>query len=75
MKDLLSHMLNGITGEEIAIVEQSDEGFLTFSVAIPKEKVGIVIGKGGRTINAIKNVLKIRAIRENVRVDVQVNEA
>lgn len=76
MHDLLSHMLNGITGVEVGIREESEEeGFTTFFVDVPQDKVGMVIGKGGRTINALKNILKIRAIRENVRVDIQVGEA
>jgi len=76
MKDLLSHMITGILGEEVEIKEEtSEEGFITFSLDVPKESVGMVIGRGGKTINALKNILKIRAIRDNVRVDIQVNEA
>jgi predicted RNA-binding protein YlqC (UPF0109 family) len=76
MKDLLSHMITGILGDEVEIREEkSEDGFITFFVDVPKENVGMVIGKGGKTISALKNVLKIRAIRENVRVDIQVNEA
>jgi predicted RNA-binding protein YlqC (UPF0109 family) len=76
MKDLLTHMVSGILGEDAEIrEEESESGFLTFFVKVPKDKVGMIIGKSGRTINALKNVLKIRAIRENVRVDIQVDEA
>ena len=76
MKDLLSHMIKGILDEEVEIrEEEAEDGFITFFVNIPKDKVGLVIGKGGKTINALKNVLKIRAIRDNIRVDIQVNEA
>jgi predicted RNA-binding protein YlqC (UPF0109 family) len=76
MKELLSHMLKGILGEEIEVKEEAaEDGFVTFFIEVPKDKVGLVIGKGGKTINALKNILKIRAIKENVRVDIQVNEA
>jgi predicted RNA-binding protein YlqC (UPF0109 family) len=76
MKELLSYMIAEILGEEVKVSEEkSEDGFITYFVDVPKDKVGIVIGKGGKTINALKNVLKIRAIRENVRVDIQVNEA
>ena len=75
MKDLLSHIVEGILGEKVEIEEVNDNDFIVYKLSIPKENVGIIIGKGGKTINAIKNVLKIRAIRENVRVDVEVNEA
>jgi predicted RNA-binding protein YlqC (UPF0109 family) len=74
MKELLSHMVSGILGEEVVVREESENGFYTFFVEVPKDKVGMVIGKGGKTINALKNILKIIAIKENVRVDIQVNE-
>ncbi len=74
MQDLLSHIIEGIIGEKVDISEENSDGFTNFIVEIPKDQVGIVIGRGGKTINAIKNILKIRAIRENIRIDVQVNE-
>ena len=75
MYDLLSHMILGITGKECDISEENSDGFIVFKVKVPQEDIGIVIGRSGKTINAIKNVLKISAIREGVRVDVQVEEA
>ncbi len=75
MKDLLSHMIQGITGIECEVSEEDSDGFVVYKVKVPQEHVGVVIGRSGKTINAIKNVLKINAIREGVRVDVQVEEA
>lgn len=75
MYDLLSHMISGIIGRECEISEENSDGFIVFKVKVPKEDIGIVIGRSGKTINAIKNVLKINAIREGVRVDVQIEEA
>lgn len=81
MRDLLSYMILGITGKECEISEENSDlpeqagGFIVYKVKVPSEDVGIVIGRGGKTINAIKNVLKINAIREGLRIDVQVEEA
>ena len=75
MKDLLSHITSAITGAKIKVSEESSDGAINFTLFVPKEQIGIVIGRGGNTINAIKNVLKIRAIKEDVRVDIQVTEA
>ena len=36
--------------------------------------MGLVIGKGGQTIHAIRKILTVRAIAENVRVNLQLNE-
>jgi len=68
-------MLNNIIEGPIEINEENSDGFIVYKVSIPKDQVGLVIGKGGKTINALKNILKIRAIRDNVRVDIQVEEA
>lgn len=75
MQDLLSYIITGIIGTSPEIQESRENGFVVFSVKIPKDQVGIVIGRGGKTINAIKNILKIMAIKEGVRIDVQINEA
>ena len=75
MQDLLSYMISGITGKECEISEENSDGFIIYKVKVPREDVGIVIGRSGKTINAIKNVLKINAIREGVRVDIQIEEA
>ncbi|HVZ11772.1 MAG TPA: KH domain-containing protein [Patescibacteria group bacterium] len=75
MQDLLSYMLDNIVDGPIEVSESEQEGMTIFNVNVPKDQVGMVIGKGGKTINALKNILKIRAIRDNVRVDIQINEA
>ena len=75
MQDLVSNMIENIVDGPIEVSESDDNGFKVFHVRVPKDQVGIVIGKGGKTINALKNILKIRAIKEGVRVDIQVEEA
>jgi len=75
MQDLVSYMIENIVDGPVEVTETDDNGFKVFQVRIPKDQVGIVIGKGGKTINALKNILKIRAIKEGVRVDIQVEEA
>ena len=68
-------MILGITGKECEISEENSDGFIVFKVRVPKEDVGMVIGRSGKSINAIKNILKIIAIKEGIRVDIQVEEA
>lgn len=75
MQDLVSYMITNIVDGPIDVATEEDNGFTVFRVKVPKDQVGMVIGKGGKTINALKNVLKIRAIKENVHVDIQVDEA
>lgn len=75
MQELLTYILESIVEGPITVSEDAQDGLTVFNVSIPKDQVGMVIGKGGKTINALKNIIKIRAIKENVHIDIQVNEA
>ena len=75
MQELLTYMLNNIVDGPVEVTEENSEGFIVYKVSVPQDQVGMVIGKGGKTINALKNILKIRAIKEDVRVDIQIQEA
>lgn len=75
MKDLLSYILDNILGDEnIKIDEEEQDGFTNLKITAPKEQMGKIIGKNGRIINSIKNIIKIKAIKEDKRIDVQVVE-
>ena len=75
MKDLLTYILEQTVPEANATVEsEEDNGFLRLTVSVPQEYMGKIIGKGGKNISAIKNVLKIRAIKEGKKVEVDVVE-
>ena len=75
MKDSLEYMLTNILDTKVDIEENDDEGFITYTIIAPQEVIGKIIGKGGRTINSMKNLLKIQAIKEEKRIDIQVKEA
>jgi len=76
MDDLLTFLAKGITGEkEIKVVQEENNGFINYNIIAPKEAIGLLVGKGGKTIRAIRNVLKVRAILEKKAVGVMVSEA
>lgn len=74
MKELLSHILKGITGTDIAVEEKEEDDMTIFTVFAPKDIIGRIIGKNGKSIHAIKTVLKIRAMKENKKIDIVVQE-
>ncbi len=75
MKDLLAYILEQTIPEANAVIEEEEQdGFLRLRVTVPQEYMGKVIGKGGKNISAIKNILKIRAIKEGKKVEVDVVE-
>lgn len=75
MKEILSYMLGRILDEEkFRVEEEAVDGIITFKIYVQSDLMGKVIGKGGKTINALKNILKIKAIKEDKRVEVEVLE-
>lgn len=76
MKDIASYIFTSILpdGVEFTIDEDDNNGFITLFVTVPTEHMGKVIGKGGKTINAIKNILKIKAIKDGKKVEIELKE-
>lgn len=75
MKNALVYILENIIEGKFEVTEEESDGFITFKISAPQEEIGKIIGKGGKTINSIKNLLKIRAIKEGKKIDIQVSEA
>lgn len=75
MRDLLEFLVGGIIGnKDFEIEENQDADRSDFEVKIDSSFFGLVIGKGGRTIRAIRNLLKVRATIEKKGVNVSVAE-
>jgi len=76
MKETLHHIIAGIVDapEEVKIAEEDIDGILTFKVRVAKDDAGKVIGKGGKVIRAIRNVLKIQAMKENKRINISLED-
>lgn len=64
MKELLSFILKAITGKEIPVEEKTEGERINFVITPPEDLTGIIIGKGGKTIKAIRNLLKVKATLE-----------
>jgi uncharacterized protein len=79
MKDLLEYIVKGIVNnpDEVEIVEKESvdfQGLIILTVKVSEQDKGVVIGRKGRTINAIRDLITISAIRNNKRVKVLVEE-
>ena len=75
MKKLLEYILDSMfSNEEITVSESEEEGSIILTIHAPKDEIGKIIGKGGKVINAIKQIIKIQAIKENKRVEINVEE-
>jgi predicted RNA-binding protein YlqC (UPF0109 family) len=76
MKQTLSHIISGIVDEpsEVDITEEDIDGVHTFKIHVAKDDIGKVIGKGGKVIRALRNVLKIQAMKENKRINISLED-
>lgn len=75
MKDLLEYILKGILGEiQFYVTEEIDGNFVRLAIKVEPENAGMVIGKGGATIKAIRSILRVRATLEKKGVSVNLAE-
>jgi len=73
MRDLLEYILKNILDSSDFVVEEKEEnGSKNFTITLPKELMGLVIGKGGKTVRAIRNLLRVRATLEKKAVFLEV---
>lgn len=76
MEDLLLTLIEPLVTDikKVKIDLDQDGKNYRFLVSIPKDDIAKVIGKNGKMIKSIKNLLKVRAIKENVFASVEVQE-
>ena len=75
MKELLEYILKGILGEaDFRVDEEVDGDFVRLSIKVEPEVTGIVLGKGGSTIKALRNILRVRATLDKKGVSVNIAE-
>lgn len=77
MKDTLVYLLTAIVDHPDALIieERPTEGGVVYVVTTHPEDMGKVIGKSGRIIRAIRDLMKIMAAKNNTFVDVELAES
>ena len=75
MEDLLAYLARGLVDDpdavEVASFEE-DDGTIVLELTVAPDDAGKVIGRGGRTISAIRTVIKASSVKEGRRVLVDV---
>ena len=79
MKELLEHIVKAIVNNPEAVsVEERESvdfpGLTILTIDVAEEDKGIVIGRRGRTVNAIRDLVTINAIRNDRRVKVLIKD-
>jgi predicted RNA-binding protein YlqC (UPF0109 family) len=68
LKSLVNHP------DDVKIDKQVDEMGVLLLIKVHPEDMGLVIGKGGATIRAIRNLVKIVGLRNRARVNIKLEE-
>ncbi len=72
MKDLLEFLVINLVknAHDVAVEEKAGSGGeIVLELSVNPEDMGLVIGKGGKVIKAIRNIIRTKAILENKRVN------
>ncbi len=75
MEDLLAYLARALVDDPDAVeVEgfEEDDGTIVLELRVAPDDTGKVIGRGGRTVSALRTVVKASSVREGRRVLVDV---
>lgn len=75
MKELLDFILRNILGKDSTyeIIEEDDGSIVKLTVKTADNEGGMVIGKQGKVVKAIRNILRIKATLEKKKIILLVN--
>lgn len=76
MKNTLQFLLKSIVDhpESVKVDEADADGRLTLTITAAPEDMGKVIGKSGRIIKSIRDIMKILAAKRNQYIDIVLAE-
>lgn len=76
MKNLLSYLFTSLAddkeGVAVEVTENDDE--IIASVKVAQQDMGKIIGKRGRTINSIRSIAKVLAVRSKKHLMLNLEE-
>lgn len=76
MRELLLYLVKSLVDhpEAVEVKEREDQGIIILSLKVDAEDMGKVIGKGGKIIKSLRSILRILAIKEAKRVELELEE-
>ena len=74
MKELLEYIVKALVDkpEAVSVNEAEKDGGLVLELRVDPDDMGKVIGKQGRIAKAMRTIIKTAAIRDNIRVTVDI---
>jgi predicted RNA-binding protein YlqC (UPF0109 family) len=77
VRELLEYLVRSLVDEpgKVRVEEfEEDDGTLVLELSVADDDYGQVIGRGGRTAQALRTVIKAAAVKDNRRVLVDIVE-
>lgn len=76
MKKALLYIVSSIVDnpKDVEINEEEIDEVITFTIKVAEEDMGKIIGKNGKVIRAIRNVMRMPAIKQNRRINISLSE-
>ena len=74
MKELIEYIARSIVTkpEDVVVTEERSEEGVVLKLQVAQEDVGRVIGKQGRVVQAMRTLLRVIAVKEGTRVDLEI---
>jgi predicted RNA-binding protein YlqC (UPF0109 family) len=74
LRQLIEHIVRVLVDEpsKVNVAEVKGENMIVYELRVSPEDVGRVIGKGGRTANAIRTLLRAASGRRGMRAGLEI---
>lgn len=76
MKEFIQYLVSLILSEDInfEIKEELSEEITIYTIFVPKEEMGKIIGKEGKVISAIRTLSRLKAAKEQKKILIKAEE-
>ena len=76
MKDTLQFIVAAIVDnpDAVSVEEQNEDDMLNLIITVDQADMGKVIGKEGKVIRSIRNIMKIKAMKYDKRIKISLAE-
>jgi predicted RNA-binding protein YlqC (UPF0109 family) len=76
MAEIVEYLAKGLVDnpDEVRVSETGDRDRVAVRLDVGEDDWGKVIGKGGRIASSIRALVKVAAVREDVRVNLEIGD-
>lgn len=77
MKNTLEYIVSSIVDntDDVKIDEDQIDGITNLIITVNKEDMGKIIGKGGKVIRSIRNIMRIKAMKQGARINISIADS